>query len=216
MSDWQIQLEHMLSATDAPAALDRGLLERFAARARGTSVASSTLSHWIGRAEKRRRLQRVSRGVYLNAFRSLAGTPADAAHLLRRDAIVSLNTVLGDAGVLNNPSLTVTAVIPLDPGGVKPPRGRIKTQVGWYHFFAMPRAVLEAGRPEDRIDPTFTDHVRATPERALIDWLYLARSRLSRRTWPNSGDLDLELLDSARLDRLAIAVGIKDAFERYR
>src|SRR5690606_20493481 len=118
-------------------------------------------------------------------------------------AIVSLNTALGDAGVLNNPSATVTAIIPLDAAGPKPPVGRVKTAIGWYHFFAMPRALLDAGAPEDRIDPRYRDHIRATPERALVDWLYFARSRLSHRTGPNAGDLDLSLLDRRRLLRLA-------------
>ncbi|MEX0900847.1 MAG: hypothetical protein WD081_09190 [Gammaproteobacteria bacterium] len=159
-------------------------------------------------AQARGRLTRVIRGVYLNAFRSIPGRPADAAHVLRRDAIVSLNTVLGDSGVLNNPSATVTAIVPLDAGPVRPVTGRLKTAVGWFHFFAMPRAVLEAGSADDRIDASVFDHVRATPERALVDWLYLAESRLSHRTRPNPGDLDLELLDGRRLRRLAKAVGV--------
>ena len=209
MSPWQIALESMLSLPDAPAALDRGLIERFARSVRGEPIAASTLTHWLAGAERRQRLLRVSRGLYLNAFRSVAGTPADAAHLLRRDAIVSLNSALGDAGVLNNPSATVTAVIPLDARAPKPPAGRVKTAIGWYHFFAIPRAVLEAGSPADRIDARYTDHVRATPERALIDWLYLARSRLSHRTAPNPGDLDFTLLDSRRLARLARATDLE-------
>lgn len=215
MSPWQVELERILSQADAPAALDRGLLARFARSARGEPVAASTLTHWLVGAEKRHRLVRVSRGLYLNAFRPVAGQPADAAHLLRRDAIVSLNTALGDAGVLNNPSLTVTAVVPLDAGAPKPTVGRVKTAVGWYHLFAMPRAQLEAGSPADRIDPRYVDHVRATPERALLDWLYLARSRLSHRTLPNPGDLDVALLDRKRLSRLAVAAGLEAELARY-
>lgn len=208
MRAWQIELERTLSAPDAPAALDSGLIERFVLRVAGKRLAASTLARWQRDAVERGRLRRVLRGVYLNGFRSRAGRPADAAPLLRRDAVVSLNTVLGDAGVLNNPSATVTAILPLDPGPVKPVTGRINTGVGWFHFFAMPRRVLEAGRAEDRVDSDFHDHVRATPERALVDWLYLAESRLSRRTPPNPGDLDLALLDKRRLQRLAAAVGV--------
>lgn len=208
MSPWQSELERLLGGADAPAVVDTGLLQRFASSAGGERISSRTLSHWMTSAQARGRLTRVVRGVYLNAFRALPGRPADAVHLLRRDAIVSLNTVLGDSGVLNNPSATVTAIVPVDPGPVRPVTGRLKTAVGWFHFFAMPRAVLEAGSTDDRIDASFFDHVRATPERALVDWLYLAKSRLSHRTRPNPGDLDLELLDMRRLRRLARAVGV--------
>jgi hypothetical protein len=213
MTPWRTSLERLLSASDAPAALDRGLLERFAGRARGAPIAASTLTHWLADAQQRGRLTRVSRGIYLNAFRPVAGTPADAAHLMRRDAVVSLNTVLGDAGILNNPSATVTAIVPLDARGPKPPVGRVKTAIGWYHFFAMPRTLLEAGSPDDRIDARYRDHIRATPERALVDWLYLARSRLSHRTAPNPGDLDLSLMDQKRLWRLATDMDVEASLE---
>lgn len=216
MSPWQLKVQDVLSKPDAPAAIDRGLLERFAKSANGAPVAASSLTHWINSVVQTGRLTRVSRGLYLNGFRAAPGRPADASHLLRRDAVVSLNTVLGDAGVLNNPSATVTAIVPLDRGGTKPTAvGRTKTAVGWFHFFAMPRGVLEAGSADDRLDPTVADHVRATPERALVDWLYLAQSRLSRRTAPNPGDLDMELLDRRRLRRLARAVGVEELIARY-
>lgn len=215
MKPWQVELERLLSAPEAPAVVDSGLIERLVIRVAGKRLAGSTLANWQRHAVNRGRLQRVIRGVYLNGFRSRPGQPTDAAHLLRRDAIVSLNTVLGDAGVLNNPSHTVTAIVPLDPGPVKPVTGRVKTGVGWFHFFAMPRAVLEAGNPDDRIDWSVTDHVRATPERALVDWLYLASSRLSHRTAPNPGDLDMEMLNRKRFVRLARAVGVEETLTPY-
>lgn len=208
MKPWQRNLESALSAPDAPAAFDRDLLARFAYSARGVCVPARTLSHWLRGAIERGRVSKVIRGVYLNRFRSVAGTPADAAHFLRRDAVVSLNTVLGDAGVLNNPSLTTTAVIPMIAGGDAPRTGRIKTAVGWFHFFAMPLDILQAGSTKDNIDSDWHDHVRATPERALIDWLYLAASPYSKRTAPPVGDLDLDLLDRRRLARLAAATGV--------
>ncbi|MCA1798891.1 MAG: hypothetical protein LC632_05350 [Xanthomonadaceae bacterium] len=215
MKTWQIEVERWLSDTGAPGALDRGLVERVANRARNGSIPASTLSHWIAGAVRRGKLQPVIRGVWLNGFRGAPGRLPDAAQLLRRDAVVSLNTVLGDCGALNNPSAIVTAIVPLDRGPVKPVVGRQQTAAGTFHFFAMPREVLEAGEDADRYDPEVTDHVRATPERALVDWLYLAASTRSRRVAPNSGDLDMAFLDLRRLERLAKAVKVEDPLRLY-
>lgn len=209
MKPWQRNLELALTDEDAPPVLDLDLVRRFATRAHGESVPKSSLTRWLRAAVDRHRLQPVIKGLYLNAFRSRPGRPADAAHFLRRDAIVSLNTVLGDTGVLNNPSHAVTAVVPIDAGAPAPRLGRLNTKVGVFHFFGMPRPVVEAGEPADRLDPSPRfEHVRATPERALVDWLYLAQSPYSKRGAPYPGDLDLELIDHRRLVRLARAVGV--------
>jgi hypothetical protein len=90
------------------------------------------------------------------------------------------------------------------------------TQAGTLQFFGLPRRILEAGDPGDRLEPLAKlDHVRATPEKALLDWLYLARSPRSRRTLPPKGDIDLELLDRARLRRLGRALGLASALEAW-
>ncbi len=209
MKPWQRNLELSLADEDAPPVLDLDLIRRFGARARGESVPRSSLARWIREAVDRRRLQPVIKGIYLNAFRPRPGRPANAAHFLRRDAIVSLNTVLGDAGVLNNPTHAITAVVPLDAGVPQPRLGRQSTKIGVFHFFGVPRPVLEAGDAKDRLDADRRhEHVRATPERALVDWLYLAQSPYSKRTAPPVSDLDMDMLDRRRLVRLARAVGV--------
>jgi len=45
-------------------------------------------------------------------------------------------------------------------------------------------------------------YCRATPERALLDWLYLGHSPVSTLA-PPPGDMDIDLLDRKRLNRLA-------------
>ncbi|MDZ7749790.1 MAG: hypothetical protein U5K43_14080 [Halofilum sp. (in: g-proteobacteria)] len=113
--------------------------------------------------------------------------------------------------MLNNPVRTVTAVVPLDPGAPPPKLGRRDTRAGTFRFHGMPRRIVEAGAPDDRLEPEETwEHARATPEKALVDWLYLAASPRSRRTPPPRGDLDLDLLDAPRLHRLARAAGVTD------
>ena len=215
MKTWQIEFEARLGAAQSPPVLSRDLLLRMARSAHGRALPASSLSHWLKSAQARAKLTRVQRGLYLNAFRTPSGTLADVTGWLRSDAVVSLNSVLGDAGVLNNPSRVVTAVVPLD--GVAPPRlGRKHTHAGLLHFFGVPRRVLEAGEAADRLQAQAgLEHVRATPEKALIDWLYLAASPRSHRTWPVRGDLDVALLDKQRLRRLARAAGVEDILDDW-
>jgi hypothetical protein len=218
MKPWQAHLEKLLSARDAPPVLTRDLLSRFARSARGgTVLADSSLTHWLKTVIVRGKLRAVQRGVYLNQFRPVAGTLADAAPLLRADAVVSLNTVLGDAGVLNNPSHTVTVVVPIDAGAPPPKLGAQQTQAGNLRFFGLPRRILEAGAADARLaSEVHFEHPRATPEKALIDWLYLANSPRSKRTQPPRGDIDLALLNKARLARLAKAAKMEQVLKTWQ
>lgn len=223
MKTWQEQLEKRLSERDAPAVLTRNLLERFARSAlvspmNGDSIPKSSLSYRIRQLTDAGKLEPVQRGIYLNRLRRKPVSLADAVPSLQRDAVVSLNTVLGDAGVLNNPSRIVTAVAPINRGAPPPSRlGRRKTKAGTVHFFGIPRDILEAGKPEDRLEPIEAyDHVRATPEKALIDWLYLGFSPRSRRTLPPRGDIDMDMLDSRRLVRLAKAARLTEELDAWK
>lgn len=221
MKPWQLRLEQMLAADDAPAVLTRDLLARFARTARdatetGTDLPSSTLTHWLQRATQAGKLAAVKRGLYLNRFRARPGQPVDAAPWLYRDAVVSLSTVLGDAGVLNNPTTVVTAVVPVDRGHPPARLGRQRTRAGVFHFYGMPRRVLEAGTADDRLELARAfEHVRATPEKALVDWLYLGNSPRSRRTLPPRGDIDLAMLNQRRLQRLAAAAGVAAVLQAW-
>lgn len=217
MKAWQISMEQLLGDADAPPVLTRDLLDRFARSARdGRSVPKSTLSLWIQRAADAGKLVFVQRGLYLNQFRAVPGRLADTVPLLHKDAVVSLNTVLGDSGVLNNPSNTVTAIVPFDLGAPSPHLGRKSTKAGTLHFFGMPRHILQAGRAADRLEPEHRfAHARATPEKAFIDWLYLAQSPRSHRTPPPRGDIDIALLKLPKLRRLAAAAGLKDELAQW-
>lgn len=211
MSDWQKTLQRQLASDDAPPVLTRDLLKRYSRSANDNqSVPASSLTYWKTSMIGEHKLQPVQRGLFLNSFRSRSGTLADACFWYYPDAVVSLNTVLGDSGVLNNPSTVVTAVVPIDRRASPPSRlGRRTTRAGKFHFFGMPRQILEAGEPEDRLDSTGVyEHLRATPEKALIDWLYLGLSSHSRRTAPPRTDIDVEALNKRRLKRLAKAMSL--------
>lgn len=217
MKSWQMTFESRLAASDAPPVLSRDLLARLARSAHGNrALPVSSLSHWLKSAQARGKLPRVQRGLYLNAFRSPPGRLADAAPWLRIDAVVSLNTVLGEAGVLNNLSRVISVVVPIDSSGPPPQLGRKKTAAGTFHFFGLPRRTLEAGAADDRLDTHGgVEHARATPEKALLDWLYLAASPRSHRTWPLRGDVDITLLDQRRLRRLARAMGTAEILDTW-
>lgn len=216
MSSWKQALELQLSAPHAPGALTLGVLSRAASLARHAPIPDTTLHAWIKDATARARLVRVSRGVYLNRFTTPSGRLADAVAHVRRDAVVSLHSALDDAGALNNPPVGVTAVLPLDPGSTRPRVGRVQTVAGAMHFRAIPRRILEAGEIEDRLDlDRGSSHPRATPEKALLDWLYLARSPRSTLAPPAVHDVEHGELNKKRLMRLARAMKLEETLVEW-
>jgi len=217
MTSWKQALERQLSEVGAPSALTLTAIERAAHISRGEAVPKQTLYLWINDARERGRLLPVTRGLYLNRFTSPAGRLADAVPFLRRDAVVSLNSALDEAGVYNNPPAGVTAVVPLDTGPVRPRVGLIGTAQGNVFIRAMPRRMLEAGSIEDRLDlERSLMHPQASAEKALLDWLYLAESPRSTLTAPALHDVDLEELDNAKLNRLAKAMELQQTLSAWR
>lgn len=216
MTPWQIALERQLSGADAPGVLTLGAIARAAEIHRGSPIANSSLQHWIKGAAERGRLQRVYKGLYLNAFRSPPGRLLEAAPHLRRDAVISLHSALAEAGAINNPPRVVTAVVPIDAGAPPPSLGTVRTPKGIFSFRGLPRRVLEAGKIEDRLDTVRHQDVPcATPEKALLDWLYLAASPRSDLTVPARHDIDVGALDKKRLQRLAEAASTRVLLEAW-
>ncbi|WP_241420103.1 hypothetical protein [Acidiphilium multivorum] len=156
-------------------------------------------------------LRPVNRRIYLNQVASPPGFPDEAAQWLEAGAIISLQRVLGVHGILNNPSGFVTAVVPISPGGTQPGLGHRHTDAGTFVFRGIPVGILYAGEEEDRLEALnrpFPGRMPiATPEKALIDWIYLGASPRSKMHPPPIHDIDLETLDRERLDRLAKAAG---------
>ena len=132
---------------------------------------------------------------------------AEASQYIRRGAIVSLAWVLERSGALNNFGDTVTCVVPQCSDFAPPRVGERDTAAGQFRFYALPIAVLSAGREnlDDLQDLDFT-YPRATPERALLDWIYLGTSVRSRLPLPPF-DIQLHRMNQPRLKRLARAMG---------
>jgi hypothetical protein len=77
--------------------------------------------------------------------------------------------------------------------------------------------MLEAGSIEDRLDlERSLTHPHASAEKALLDWLYLARSSRSTLSAPALNDVDFEELDNAKLKRLAKAMELQQTLSAWR
>lgn len=209
---WTTRLELALAETSALRVLDKRSIVSLAKDVR-SNVSDPTVERWIQEAVSANRLQRVVRGLYLNRLISPPAQLCEAAVWLRPGAVISLQTVLGDAGVWNNFTDWVTAVVPLSPRYTTPSLGRLETAAGIFVFRGLPETVLEAGREEDRLVSN-TTYRRATPEGALLHWLYLSNSPRSRMS-PPPLDSDLGALDVRKLERLSQAMRLSETLEAW-
>jgi hypothetical protein len=208
--EWTTRLELALAEPTALRVLDRKALMGLAQMVR-PGVSEPTVERWIQDAVGANRLQRVVRGLYLNRLISPPAQLAEAAVWLRPGAVISLQTVLGDAGVWNNYTGWVTAVVPLSRRYAIPSLGRLEATAGTFVFRGIPERVLEAGSEKDRLVPGLT-YRRASSEAALLHWLYLSHSARSRLSAPPA-DLELASLDARKLKRLARAMSLSEQLD---
>ena len=198
--NWDSRLELRLAADDAAHVLNTATLFRLA-RHESKSISRASVERWIADACAVKRLVKVVRGLYLNRMVSPAAELYEAAIWLRPNCVVSLQTVLGESGVWNNYTNIATVVVPFVPNGPRPSLGKKVTLAGEFQFRGMPESFLIAGKECDRLADV-AGYLRATPEAALMHWLYLARSAHSTLASPPL-DLDLDELSVNRLQRLA-------------
>jgi hypothetical protein len=202
---WSTQLELVLAEPGALRVLDTASIIQVAKNVR-RDISKPSVERWIQEAVAVNRLQRVVRGLFLNRLISPPARLCEAAVWLRPGAVISLQSVLGDSGVWNNYTPWVTAVVPLSSRYTTPSLGRVETGGGTFVFRGISERILEIGAQRDRL-VTGVDYRRATPEAALLHWLYLSRSPRSRMSTPPL-DLDLGALDLKRLTRLATGMGL--------
>lgn len=214
--EWKLTAEARLMSADTPAVLTTGMVAMLATASVAVPPSRPTIQRWLKDLVQSHKLRPVIKGVYLNRLGHRDVSPAAAAQWVRSRSIASLAWVLEQAGLTNNFGDTVTCVIPIDPGWPTPQVSDRKTQAGTFRFFAMPAHLNDerAGRHDDLQDARF-DYRRATPEKALLDWLYLGASPRSRMTRPPF-DLEIEPLNAARLRRLAKGMGIAPLLESWR
>ena len=207
---WSTSLELVLAEPSALRVLDTTSIIQLARNVR-QDISKPSVERWIREAVTANRLRRVVRGLFLNRFITPPPQLCEAAVWLRPGAVISLQTVLGDSGVWNNYTEWVTAVVPLSSRYTTPSLGRVETEGGTFVFRGVPERVLETGAESDRL-VAGVDYRRATPEAALLHWLYLSGSPRSRMSAPPL-DLDLGALDLKRLKRLAIGDAPRREFD---
>jgi hypothetical protein len=213
---WKLEAEKILMRGDTPAVLTSSMLHMIATMPGAESPPTATLQRWLDDLISAKKIRRVIKGVYINSLGHRDVSPAAAASWIRSRSVVSLAWVLEQSGALNNFGDTVTCVIPTEAGWPNPQISDRKTDAAPFRFFAMPAALVDerAGAYSD-IRETQFDYPRATPEKALLDWIYLGASNRSRMTRPPF-DLDLDQLDKRRLRRLAKKMGMLEAFELWQ
>lgn len=176
--------------------------------------ARNTVFKWIREQTESGALRRVTRGLYLNQLASPRPSAAEAAAFMRSGAIVSLQSVLGEAGVTNNYPDIVTCVLPQERG-YRPTVRPVKAQRLEFRFHAMPVRLLDAraGELEDRMNLD-AKYPRATLEKALLDWIYLGASPRTRIAGPPL-DIDAGRLKKSRLRRLAKTMRLTPQLDAY-
>lgn len=175
-------------------------------------VSSQAFQRWRSSLERAGAIQRVRRGVYANITKTPKPSPEMAAEILRPGARVTLQSVLGSVGILNNPSRVVFASVRTsDSAAVR--RRHHSAPFCEIEIVSLDDEVFDL-LPDDSVDPNCR-YVRATPERALCDWFYLAKWNRHPMSLPPN-DCDLDDIDEARLGRLAEAMEVADAITEWR
>lgn len=211
MKDWHTKVLAQLKGRSAPRVLTTSMLSRLS-EAERPGVQKQAVIALVREAEALGILWKARGGLYLNRAAIPPAIPEEAAQNIRRGAVVSLLSVLGDAGILNNPTPVIYSVVPVLEGETPPSVGKIESEGRIYRFHGVSERVMFAGSIADRFD-TSVLYPRATPEAALCHWLYLAKSRRSRLR-PPSHESDASSFDRDRLSRLAKAAGMeKDVTE---
>lgn len=218
---WKLAVEARLMKSSTPEVLTSGMVQAMARFTQHEEPSPATFQRWLKDMTATGKLQPVIRGVYLNRMGHNDVSPAAASHWIRSRSIVSLCWVLEQAGVTNNFGGAITCVIPTDPTWTNPQVGERKTTAGVFGFYAMPARLLNLGEVTDKLDDiqdSHFDYPRATPEKALLDWIYLGASHRSRMTLPPM-DLQIGSMDKRKLRRLskqmAIQGHLNDWLARY-
>ena len=209
----QTHAQTTLALPGAPRVFSRARLVDWL-EANGQALAPSSLTMALATWRATGLIEQVAPRAFLNLSQHPRPRPAEAAAAIQPGAVVSLAYVLGEAGVLNNPSPWVTATVPLSPSARS---GSLGAGTHRFRFAVLPPDPIDAEHP--CFDDAFVPYARfaqATPEKAWLDWQRLAQTPRGQASWPlpPAHDLDLTMLDADRLERLAQALGVADPWLR--
>jgi hypothetical protein len=214
-ADWKFAVMGALSSSKARRIYTAGEFQEFvrAFRPGVTAPTARSASELLVSAGA---LRRVSSGVFLNRRAVPPTELTEVAAHIRGGAIISMHSVLGECGFLNNPSDIVMAVLPTST--TKRPRlGEVTTSTGdVFRFFGLAEKffpatdtdrfrMLQQGRPCEMF----------RPEAALLHWLHLAGMQRSSMTMPPA-DVDRSALDEELLADLAYRWDLRRALGDWR
>lgn len=215
---WKYQAMALLGEEGFPRAFGLEEFEK-ALHEKGFTPSRSTLNRVIREWAAAGLIRRVAQGVFLNMQAFPQPIAQEATPILRPGAIVSLGTVLGDAGVLNNPTPWVMAVLPAH--GVTRHATHLDSVPGVVFKFAYMQPRLVPSHTSDWASDAYEARTRvptATPEKALLDWIYLSSVGASAARWrlPASHDIDMDYLDEGRLSRLSERMGLQSELAQFQ
>jgi hypothetical protein len=213
-ADWKFALLGGLAGSETRRIFTAAEFHQFVQRYRPSASANTarTVSNMLVAA---RALRRVSSGLFLNRRAVPPAELTEVAAHIRAGAVISLHSVLGEVGFLNNPPSIVVAVLPTSTTK-RPTLGEVKTSAGdTFRFYGLaerffPRThedrfeMLQPGRPCEMF----------RPEAALLQWLHLSNMQRSSLTAPPL-DVDMETLDPELLAKLANRWGLTSQFEQW-
>lgn len=203
MAKGLLELTRDLAQPGAPRALNYRQLGRLLGE-----PSESTVVRTLRRLTEGGILVRAMRNVYFNAMQPYE--LADALPLIVPEGVLSLNSVLGRAGISNNPSRNLHVVVPLREKGqasgfrYNSRRFQDGTRLNLY---SLPGRYFDFG-----LESRETRFRAATPEKALCDWLYLQESPRSRVTRVPS-DLEFDRFNRRRLTAYARRMGVEAALD---
>lgn len=211
---WKIHLDLRLAKSDVEV-WTTGALWNEASAKPSEAPSKPSFERWLQTAVASGRLRKVRSGLFLNAVGDKAVSVGAAAGHIKRSAIPSLSWVLEQDWLLNNFGNVVTCVVPMGAGSPVPNLTRASTALGEFRFRALPWDMYELNGVDvaEWRDNRYA-HPRATPEKALCDWIYLAASPRST-LGPPPLDMDFDDLKGARLRRLARAMKIEAPLQAW-
>ena len=144
-SNWRSELVEMLAASSAPRVFGTRQFGIFVRQHR-PGVSARTSQRVLRDMRAAGALVKLTRGLYVNERASPPVSPWEAAQCLRMGAVISLHSVLGEVGFLNNLTGIAIAVVPAFRG--RPRFESVCTQGGArFWFYRLDERFFRTGPP---------------------------------------------------------------------